>query len=355
VLDSGASVSCVHPRVFREFLQEASFERMPNEHATIIGANNQVIDCPERVVFEFLVDKARIKHEFFVIPSLPYDVLLGFSFFQQVGARLDFQAGTFEMSSPKIKPVAIESAQPSNVIVADKKIVVPAGSRHLIHVVVPLSLEDPNQALCFVPQADTFPSCIVPVSILAKERTFVVLNSTRQAFSIHPGTVLGTVEVVDTVTPLDSIKSISDLGILVDGKPTVEHVNILEAQVAPPETSAAPPKTVEEVMLEQERQLKALLQQLHLPESLTDEERKRVHDVLRPRLAAFQLDPNRLSMTNAGVAHISTGNAAPIQQKSYRYSMMERRNLHNEQMRGTSTKYNYRVQVMYMYYYTRTR
>jgi len=86
--DSGASVSCIRPDVAARLEQPIPM-RVPLHIST--ADENKFLEVTERISLEFDMDDCRFFTEFFLVPSLAEEVIIGASTMQQWRFKLDFE------------------------------------------------------------------------------------------------------------------------------------------------------------------------------------------------------------------------------------------------------------------------
>ena len=88
LFDSGASVSCISPELAKELEQPIPL-RIPLIITTADKKNS--IPVNEKVSLEFYIDGYRFWTEFFLVPDLSEDVIIGTTTLQQWRFKLDFE------------------------------------------------------------------------------------------------------------------------------------------------------------------------------------------------------------------------------------------------------------------------
>jgi Retroviral aspartyl protease len=91
LFDSGATFSCIHPDA-AEGLGILEKLYRPIEVAT--AAIGHYLKIKYRITVDFYINDVRLSDEFFVIPSLSEDALLGVNTFQKWRIKLDFEHDT---------------------------------------------------------------------------------------------------------------------------------------------------------------------------------------------------------------------------------------------------------------------
>ena len=96
--DSGATFSCINPDVI-EGLEEAISLFRPLEVAT--AAVGHYLRIEKRIAVDFYINDVRLSDEFYVVPGLSEDAILGANTFQKWRIKLDFEDDTVHVD-PKV-------------------------------------------------------------------------------------------------------------------------------------------------------------------------------------------------------------------------------------------------------------
>jgi len=88
LFDSGASFSCIHPRLVRDIAEPDKIRR-PFEAAT--ASVDSLILIDERISADFYIDDIRMSDEFMVVPGLSEDAIIGATTMQKWRLKLDFE------------------------------------------------------------------------------------------------------------------------------------------------------------------------------------------------------------------------------------------------------------------------
>ncbi|NQS97239.1 MAG: retroviral-like aspartic protease [candidate division Zixibacteria bacterium] len=88
LFDSGASVSCIRPDI-AEALEQPIPLRKPLQISTADEKNSMTVN--EEVALHFYIDDLRFWTEFFLVPGLSEEVIIGVSTMQQWRFKLDFE------------------------------------------------------------------------------------------------------------------------------------------------------------------------------------------------------------------------------------------------------------------------
>lgn len=88
LFDSGASVSCIHPALAKELEQPIPL-RTPLIISTADKKNNMSVG--EKVSLEFYLNGYRFSTEFYLVPDLSEELIIGASTMQQWRFKLDFE------------------------------------------------------------------------------------------------------------------------------------------------------------------------------------------------------------------------------------------------------------------------
>ncbi|MBC8204679.1 retroviral-like aspartic protease [bacterium] len=87
LFDSGASMSCIRPEIAKELEQPIPL-RQPLSITT--ADRNNHLQVNEAVMLEFYIDDYRFYTEFFLVPNLSEEVIIGATTMQQWRFKLDF-------------------------------------------------------------------------------------------------------------------------------------------------------------------------------------------------------------------------------------------------------------------------
>ena len=88
LFDSGASVSCIRPELAKELEQPIPL-RIPLIISTADKKNSMPVN--EKVSLEFYIDGYRFSTEFYLVPDLSEEVIIGSATMQQWRFKLDFE------------------------------------------------------------------------------------------------------------------------------------------------------------------------------------------------------------------------------------------------------------------------
>jgi Retroviral aspartyl protease len=98
LFDSGATFSCISPECVEGLANTEKLYR-PMEVAT--AAVGHYLKIEERITVDFYIDDVRLSDEFYVIPGLSEDAILGVNTFQKWRIKLDFEHDTV-IVDPKV-------------------------------------------------------------------------------------------------------------------------------------------------------------------------------------------------------------------------------------------------------------
>jgi Retroviral aspartyl protease len=98
LFDSGATFSCISPECVEGLENPVKLFR-PMEVAT--AAVGHYLKIEERITVDFYIDDIRLSDEFYVIPGLSEDAILGVNTFQKWRIKLDFELDTV-IVDPKV-------------------------------------------------------------------------------------------------------------------------------------------------------------------------------------------------------------------------------------------------------------
>ena len=88
LFDSGASVSCIRPELAQELEQPIPLDP-PLQISTADETNSMFVN--EEVALEFNIDEYRFRTEFFLVPGLTEEVIIGAITMRQWRFKLDFE------------------------------------------------------------------------------------------------------------------------------------------------------------------------------------------------------------------------------------------------------------------------
>jgi predicted aspartyl protease len=98
LFDSGATFSCISPDAVEDLENPIKLFR-PLEVAT--AAVGHYLRIEERIVVDFYINDIRLSDEFYVVPGLSEDAILGVNTFQKWRIKLDFEHDTV-IVDPKV-------------------------------------------------------------------------------------------------------------------------------------------------------------------------------------------------------------------------------------------------------------
>jgi len=88
LFDSGATFSCIHPDMIEDLATPEKLYR-PMEVAT--AAEGHYLKITHRVAVDFYINDVRLSDEFYLVPGLSEDAILGVNTFQKWRIKLDFE------------------------------------------------------------------------------------------------------------------------------------------------------------------------------------------------------------------------------------------------------------------------
>jgi len=88
LFDSGATFSCIHPDMIEDLATPEKLYR-PMEVAT--AAEGHYLKITRRVAVDFYINDVRLSDEFYLVPGLSEDAILGVNTFQKWRIKLDFE------------------------------------------------------------------------------------------------------------------------------------------------------------------------------------------------------------------------------------------------------------------------
>ncbi len=89
LFDSGATFSCINPD-YIEGLGKAEKLWKPLRVAT--AAEDTYLEIKQRVSLDFYIDDIRLSDEFYIVPTLSEEAILGVNTFQKWRIKLDFES-----------------------------------------------------------------------------------------------------------------------------------------------------------------------------------------------------------------------------------------------------------------------
>jgi predicted aspartyl protease len=98
LFDTGATFSCIHPDYVKSIAHTEKLFR-PLEIAT--ASDGVFMKIEERVVTDFYIHDIRMSDEFYVVPNLSEDAIIGVTTMQKWRIKLDFEHDTV-IIDPKI-------------------------------------------------------------------------------------------------------------------------------------------------------------------------------------------------------------------------------------------------------------
>ena len=98
LFDSGATFSCISPDAIEDLENPVKLFR-PLEVAT--AAVGHFLRIEERISVDFYINDVRLSDEFYIVPGLSEDAILGVNTFQKWRIKLDFEHDTV-IVDPKV-------------------------------------------------------------------------------------------------------------------------------------------------------------------------------------------------------------------------------------------------------------
>jgi Retroviral aspartyl protease len=98
LFDSGATFSCISPECVKGLENPVKLFRPMEVATTAVG---HYLKIEERITVDFYIDDIRLSDEFYVIPGLSEDAILGVNTFQKWRIKLDFELDTV-IVDPKV-------------------------------------------------------------------------------------------------------------------------------------------------------------------------------------------------------------------------------------------------------------
>ena len=95
---SDISISCINSEVINGLANAKKLYRPLQVNSIYLGQN---LEVNERITVDFYIDDVRLSDEFFVIPGLSEDAILGVNTFQKWRIKLDFEHDTV-IVDPKV-------------------------------------------------------------------------------------------------------------------------------------------------------------------------------------------------------------------------------------------------------------
>jgi hypothetical protein len=97
LFDSGATFSCMSPEAAAGL---GNMEKLYRPMEVAMAAVGHYLRIEYRVSIDFYIDDVRLSDEFFIIPGLSEDAILGVNTFQKWRIKLDFEHDTVIVERP---------------------------------------------------------------------------------------------------------------------------------------------------------------------------------------------------------------------------------------------------------------
>ena len=98
LFDSGATFSCISPEAAEDL---ATLEKLFRPLDVSTAAVGHYLRIEERISVDFYINDVRLSDEFYVVPGLSEDAILGVNTFQKWRIKLDFEHDTV-IVDPKV-------------------------------------------------------------------------------------------------------------------------------------------------------------------------------------------------------------------------------------------------------------
>ncbi len=98
LFDTGATFSCISPEAADGL---GNFEKLYRPMEVATAAVGHYLKITHRILVDFYINDVRLSDEFFVVPSLSEDAILGVNTFQKWRIKLDFEHDTV-IVDPKV-------------------------------------------------------------------------------------------------------------------------------------------------------------------------------------------------------------------------------------------------------------
>ncbi len=98
LFDSGANLSCINPEFIKEFCKTESLGRT---RLISTASEGHFIEIKERITLDFYIHDILLSDEFFVVPGLSEEAILGAATLQKWRIKLNFEHDTVEVD-PKV-------------------------------------------------------------------------------------------------------------------------------------------------------------------------------------------------------------------------------------------------------------
>jgi hypothetical protein len=284
-LDSGASVSCIHPGIL-EGVPGDKYEQRRHS-VDFKGADSRVLNCKGKILTTIKLGEKTFQHYFFIIDNLPVDYLLGNDFLK--GRRTCLDQNTHVLRFPDNYCVPLITRRPFDTqpVRTSRKRWLPA--QHAVTVCIKADGLDGPGEFVFEPDQNALQSILsVRTVVTGRTKWIWLLNTSRQAIRLPEGQVIGHIEELKIA---DVEKTIKEL---------------------PPEEK---PPTEEEI--------NQILGEISLNKKLSEDQKARFLDLIRKNIHVFRLNFNKPTHTTVTEHSIETTTNNPIRQYPYRVTMME--------------------------------
>ena len=104
LFDSGATYSCINSEIAEEIETLIPLHRPMKMLTTSVAA---IIEVKQRIVTDFYYDDIRLTDEFYVIPNLSEQAIIGASTMQKWKIKLDFEHDTIVLDPGAAKAILV--------------------------------------------------------------------------------------------------------------------------------------------------------------------------------------------------------------------------------------------------------
>ncbi|MFN0047587.1 MAG: hypothetical protein ACKVOU_00525 [Cytophagales bacterium] len=88
LFDSGSTYSCINPVMLHKLANAIKFR---NSMLFGTASEGNYIEVKEKCALEFFIDEVRLTDEFYIVPSLSEDAIIGATTMQKWRIKLDFE------------------------------------------------------------------------------------------------------------------------------------------------------------------------------------------------------------------------------------------------------------------------
>jgi hypothetical protein len=106
LFDNSANLSCINPSHIATL---ASISRLGRIRKIPTAGKNHFIDITERIALDFYIEDVLLSDEFFVVPGLSEEVIIGAATLQKWRIKLDFEHDTVHVD-PKVAKMQLKKS-----------------------------------------------------------------------------------------------------------------------------------------------------------------------------------------------------------------------------------------------------